>query len=775
MKVLILALLLLSSNAFGALESVTLSSRDLFPAPRWIYGVGAAPTSGSEKDSSFILAKVKQAQVEGDFSTCAERARSARPKAKSLQSWLAVIELECASKVKPTSKSAASLSRTLDEVSAHADWFMFGPQASRLKSAFAAGLTALIDQDLKVNKVRAWKSIERIDEFASVIDDKTKAQAWKAAGDLSAIQQKPDAARDFYKRSLLLGENQEVRDRLALIERQLNPASKNALPKTTAPLTGSPLDVASTPVPSDLNKMPEAVTEATPEELDLTDRATTALKSGDIVVAMDVAVQLIQKFPGGSRAKWAQDRILETLASFADKTDVKYKDIHDQVLDRIQKADADRLLEWARVCYNRAQFAEASLLSKAALAGVDGSRRTKALELTSQAAIAVDAWDLARSSLEELIDKSAGQPASREALFRLGLLNYRQQRWSESITNFERLLALPQTENLEVGARYWLWRSLQKTKSIRAPRLADELLTKFPFSYYGLRARLEQGNGTLEWKSVASSTEKVESVMWLTSPDKIAWEKAQILLKAGWLEEAQVEIRELPTPVTASDKAVRALLWAAAGGYVMASRLANDAWDENPDFRRAPFTDAVFPHDYAAFIEASSKKRSLDRDLVRGLIKQESSYNPKAISSSNAYGLMQMIPPTAREIAQDLHLGTLKLPDDMFVPKRNIEMGTYYLSRQVSHYSGYVPLALASYNAGPGRIDRWLRTRPSLKTLPSSKSSAADDEIWIDEIPYNETCFYVKAILRNVILYRLLDQGRVAMPEPIWNQTVLKN
>ena len=130
---------------------------------------------------------------------------------------------------------------------------------------------------------------------------------------------------------------------------------------------------------------------------------------------------------------------------------------------------------------------------------------------------------------------------------------------------------------------------------------------------------------------------------------------------------------------------------------------------------------------------------------------------------------MQMIPPTAREIAQDLKLGPLKLPDDMFNAKRNIEMGTYYLARMISRNSGNVPLGLANYNAGPARMDRWLRTRVSLKTLASSKSSAADDEIWIDEIPYTETCFYVKAILRNLMLYRLLDQGRVVMPDPIWN------
>jgi hypothetical protein len=176
MKMIFLAFIFLSPHAFATLEPVTLTSQDSFPAPRWMYGVGAAPTKGSEKDASFALVKVKQAQVEGDFATCAEDARAARSKAKSLQGWLAVVELECASKVKPTSKSATALSHAVDDVSKHADWFVLGPQAPRLKTAFALGLVRLIDQDLKANRSRAWKSIERVDEFSSLMDDKTKAQ-----------------------------------------------------------------------------------------------------------------------------------------------------------------------------------------------------------------------------------------------------------------------------------------------------------------------------------------------------------------------------------------------------------------------------------------------------------------------------------------------------------------------------------------------------------------------------------------------------------------------
>jgi soluble lytic murein transglycosylase len=231
---------------------------------------------------------------------------------------------------------------------------------------------------------------------------------------------------------------------------------------------------------------------------------------------------------------------------------------------------------------------------------------------------------------------------------------------------------------------------------------------------------------------------------------------------------------QLPAPVRAEDKAVRALAWSAAAGFVKASKLANEAWDEKPELRRSPFVEAAFPHEFVHLIQAQAENRKLDSALVKALIKQESGYHVKAVSSSNALGLMQMIPPTAKEIAGDLKLGQLQLPDALFEPARNIQMGTYYLSRMVSKYQGYVPLALAAYNAGPGRMDRWIRARPSLKDLTSIRTSSADDELWIDEIPYWETSFYVKAILRNQLLYKLLASGRVEVPNPVWGAPVKK-
>ena len=105
-----MSLIFIPFTAHAALESVTISSQDRLSAPRWMYGVGEFPKSGLDA-TALALAKVKEAQAQGNDSQCAERARAAKPKAKSLQAWLAVTELECATRVEPSMKSAGASTR----------------------------------------------------------------------------------------------------------------------------------------------------------------------------------------------------------------------------------------------------------------------------------------------------------------------------------------------------------------------------------------------------------------------------------------------------------------------------------------------------------------------------------------------------------------------------------------------------------------------------------------------------------------------------------------
>ncbi|NJL25555.1 MAG: lytic transglycosylase domain-containing protein [Calothrix sp. SM1_5_4] len=129
---------------------------------------------------------------------------------------------------------------------------------------------------------------------------------------------------------------------------------------------------------------------------------------------------------------------------------------------------------------------------------------------------------------------------------------------------------------------------------------------------------------------------------------------------------------------------------------------------------------------------------------------------------------MQLLPSTAAEVARDLRLKSFQGAESLLDPEINIKLGSNYLSRLIRGFNGNIPLALAAYNAGPTRLKRWLNARKDLSPLDSPPTSNPDVEVWMDELPWEETSFYVKAILRNWMIYRLLDGSKLSLSEPIW-------
>jgi soluble lytic murein transglycosylase len=121
---------------------------------------------------------------------------------------------------------------------------------------------------------------------------------------------------------------------------------------------------------------------------------------------------------------------------------------------------------------------------------------------------------------------------------------------------------------------------------------------------------------------------------------------------------------------------------------------------------------------------------------------------------------------------------TLKLKkfrgEDLFDPQINVKLGTYYFSRLVTKYSDHIPLALAAYNAGPGRLDRWLRGHEKLKpSLYETKDPM--NELWMEELPWKETQLYIRRIMRNWLFYNALYTPGFQLGEPIWGGAVRKS
>lgn len=698
-----------------------------------------------------------------EYDKCLKAAPKAAKKAKSLEPWILAQEFECAEKLPISKINSDRLNLVLTKMDSKAAFLSFGPWSQRLRSAWTRALVAALEMDQKFNRPRAWKRVETLSSAITLtpagkqsLDDAGRAKVWRIAGELLFLGQKPEGAREFFRRSLLELEQPDLRDRL----KNLESASQTKKSISTA---------ADEAAAKNAEKQPAG----SAEEIELYERISQNLKSGDLVAAGEDAVKLINEFPGSPRAKWAADRTYESLVSVAEKPNEKFQPVRNSLLAIMEKADPDRVAEWARLAFNRGLWSESARLGKVAAEKQGSSRATKTLELAMDASIALDDFKQAKIYGEELVARHAGTPSSRLASLRLGLIAYREMDYSKSAAMFEKMIATQAVDNYELQARYWLWRSLEKLQNPRAKSEAEEVARRFPFSYYGLRARLEAQGGKLDWakenpKALEAGTTKLEHRLWLTQEEKLSLDRAMLLVSAGWFEEAQAELRILPEPVSPDEKAIRAKIWAAAKNFLAASKLANEAWDVKFELRRPELMKAVWPQEHKEFFESAAKVKNLDPVLTRSLTKQESGYFPKAVSSSNALGLMQMIPPTAREIADDLKMGKINLPDDLFDPGRNITMGTHYVAKMLNQFKGHVPLALAAYNAGPTRVDRWLKSRQSLMGLEVGRTSAPESEIWIDEFPFSETSFYVKAILRNILLYQIVESGAVEAQEPLW-------
>jgi soluble lytic murein transglycosylase len=226
--------------------------------------------------------------------------------------------------------------------------------------------------------------------------------------------------------------------------------------------------------------------------------------------------------------------------------------------------------------------------------------------------------------------------------------------------------------------------------------------------------------------------------------------RARLLVSAGLDDWADVELRyaaqnedqphvmglELATMAarrSAQDQAIRYL-----------KRYAPDYLYMRIDSAPAEFWKLAFPIPFREDLERFARQNNLDPFLVAALARQESEFNPKAVSVSSARGLTQIMPSTGRELSRRLRIRPYSTAR-LFQPQVNLQLGTYYLRSVVDSVDGRWEAALAAYNAGLSRAKDW-----------STWGEFREPAEFVETVPFTQTREYIQIVLRNADIYRQL-------------------
>ncbi|HSD47672.1 MAG TPA: lytic transglycosylase domain-containing protein, partial [Pyrinomonadaceae bacterium] len=163
--------------------------------------------------------------------------------------------------------------------------------------------------------------------------------------------------------------------------------------------------------------------------------------------------------------------------------------------------------------------------------------------------------------------------------------------------------------------------------------------------------------------------------------------------------------------------------------------------------------DVFYPLAYWDVIVQESRARNLDPYQVAGLIRQETIFTARARSSAAAYGLMQVLVPTAKLTARKYGVSREITAESLYEPRLNIQLGTAYLRDQIDKF-GRIEYVAAAYNAGPLRAVQWKASLP------------LEIDEWAEAVPFKETRGYVQGVVRNRLQYlRLYDEHGKFRPE----------
>ena len=413
-------------------------------------------------------------------------------------------------------------------------------------------------------------------------------------------------------------------------------------------------------------------------------------------------------------------------------------------------------LEVARQKWNQDQNQEAiSMITKALENPKSKIIQEKALYLRGLIYIQEEQPELGLKDFDKVVKNLYKKKEQRDllekVLWKRALIFRNQKNYKQALYNFKILGKISKNPYTQYKSLFWKAKSLwdMGQKSL-AKKFLRQLIKKDHFGYYGLLARK-----LLDKKP---AFQKKEQNSYLTLFSDFREDKAVNLIH--WLslfQEFELLSYFLDTQENAflrdgkqtEKKWLRMIsLWIKAKKYLEVFQSLEKMDEKIKKSFSRKYVDLLFPLDFYEEVERSSKKWDIPKPLIFALIRQESAFNVRARSTADAFGLMQLIPSTARQTARKFKIPYRSFRD-LYKPSKNIFLGTAYLKSLLNRYNDSFILSLAAYNAGERPVDRWRQKRKDMETLD-----------FIENIPYEETRSYVRLLLRNYLFYKSLIENK---------------
>jgi soluble lytic murein transglycosylase len=627
--------------------------------------------------------------------------------------------------------------------------------------------------------VRAFDGLEK--ELAPVADD---IQKWRAE---SAAQAGPfaDAAQYYAKQG---GPKALVRAALAFQKAGMSAEARSAADRAIAQGRGDAGEIQARAV-----------------------RAELARADGQNALAIEDLRFIVVRAPASEEAKAAataletldpghpltgRERILRAERFVeAGRTDDALAE-----LDRAEKApspaDADDVA-WARAfaLYKSRGRYEKAAAAFSRLGQKPGKRQAEALYYAARAQSRADHDEDAANGYRAVARRFPSSPWADESSYLAARLSFLHAAWSEAaagyaaylhkfpngkqhdVASYERTLALL-AEGKYATARSELHALAQATTSgseaarlrelegVAASKAGDRdgaiaLLTEVvraqPLSWAAMaaRARLSKLGAELPPALEPADVAAAEPIVAPLPPIALLYHR--LGLDGDAESYLRAHEREAVADIKGRDKEALCAMYGELGRAARLYRVGVEAVPASL-LARAPSASSewgwrcVYPRPYLERVRDIEARESLPAGLIYAVMRQESAFDPDAVSGARAVGLLQLMPETARRLAAEV--GTPFEERLLRAPATNLDLGGRYLAKLLRSFNGALPMAAAAYNAGPRAVRRWLDRMKSL-----------DTDLWVAMIPFEETRTYVSRVMSNLARYSYLEGGETALPQ----------